>query len=76
MGQVPLLKLEDWDLADHEKFPHFVREQLMCHIIDTTTRMNALELQKWLKGVDKAGLLNLLWVSHYNRTPITVLVIK
>jgi len=22
LGQVPLLKLEDWDLVDHEKFPH------------------------------------------------------
>jgi len=45
-------------------------------IIDTTTELTALELQKWLKGVDKIGLLNLLWVSYCNRTPITVLVIK
>ena len=27
-------------------------------------------------GVDKAILLNLLWVPHYNHTPITILVIK
>lgn len=35
-----------------------------------------LELCKWLRGVDKASLLNLLCVPHYNRTPIIVLVIK
>ncbi len=22
LGRVPSLKFEDWDLADHEKFPH------------------------------------------------------
>lgn len=38
--------------------------------------MTTLELGKWLRGVDKAGLLNLLWVPHYKHTPITVLVIK
>lgn len=76
LGWVLLLKLEDQDLADTEKFLHLVREQIRHHIVHTTTRMNTLELQKWLRGVDKAGLLNLLWVSHYNHTPIIVLVIK
>ena len=37
------LKLEDWDLADHEKFPHLTTEQLMRHIIDTNKGMTALE---------------------------------
>lgn len=35
-----------------------------------------LELRKCLKGVDKARLLSLLKVPHYNHTPITWLVIK
>lgn len=35
-----------------------------------------LEPQKWLRGVDKVGLLNLLWVPHYNRALITMVVIK
>jgi len=48
----------------------------MHHIIDTTTMMIALELWKWLRGVDKVGLLNLLWVPHYNCTRVIVLVIK
>lgn len=43
LARVPILKLEYWDLADHENFPHLVTEQLMCYIIDTNTRMTALE---------------------------------
>lgn len=73
---MPILKLEYWELAYHEKFPHPATEQLMCRIIDTTMGMTALEPWRWLKGVEKAGLLNLLWVPHYNCTPVTVLVIK
>jgi len=76
LAWVLILKLEYWDLADHEKFSHLATEQLMHRIIDTTTMMIALEPQKWLRGVKKARLLNLLWVPHYNRTPVTVLVIK
>ena len=26
LARVPLLKLEDWDLDNHEKFPHLVTE--------------------------------------------------
>lgn len=76
LAQVPLLKLEDWDLVDHKKFPHLETKQLMCCIIDMNAGMIALELRRWLRGVDKAGFLNLLWVPHYNRTPMIVLVIK
>lgn len=76
LGWVPLLKLEDWDLANDDKFPHLAIEQLMCRIIDTTTGMTTLEPRRWLRGADKAGLFNLLWVPHCNRTLITVLVIK
>lgn len=38
--------------------------------------MTALEPRKWLKGMDKVGLLNLLWVPHCNRAPIMMVVIK
>jgi len=43
LGQVPVLKFKDWDLIDHDKFPHLVTEQLMRQLIDTTTRMIKLE---------------------------------
>ena len=29
LGWVPVLKFKDWDLADHEKFPHLMTAQLM-----------------------------------------------
>ena len=76
LAWVPILKLRDLDLVDHEKFPPLATEQLMCHMIDTNMGMTALEPRKWLRGVEKVGLLNLLWVSHYNRTPMTILVIN
>ncbi len=73
---MPILKLEYWDLVDHEKFPHLATEKLMCHIIDINMGMTTLEPWRWLKGVEKAGFLNLLWVPQYNYTSVTVLVIK
>lgn len=48
----------------------------MRHIIDTNMGMTTLEIRKWLRGVEKAGFLNLLWVLHCNRTSVTILVIK
>lgn len=34
LARVLLLKLEDWDLANHKNFPHLETEQLMRRIID------------------------------------------
>ena len=39
-------------------------------------RVIELEPHKWLRGVEKAGLLNLLWVPHYHCTPVTIFVIR
>lgn len=35
-----------------------------------------LLLQKWLRGVEKAGLLNLTWIPHNHRAAITIFVIR
>lgn len=70
------MKIKDWYLADHENFPHLGTKQLMHCIIDTKTGMNTLLPWKWLRGVEKKTLLNLLLVSHYNCTLVTVLVIR
>lgn len=59
-----------------EHFPHLVTNQLMHHVFHKNTGATTLEPRKWLKGMHKAGLLNLLWVPHYNRAPITMVVIK
>jgi len=43
---------------------------------NTATRIIELELHKWLHGVEKVGLLNLLWVPHFHCAPITIFVIR
>lgn len=48
LGWVPILKFGDWDLVNHEKFPHLAKKQLMCRRIDTLARMIELEPRKWL----------------------------
>lgn len=70
------LKLEDWDLDDIEHFPHLAKDQLMNCISYKCSSVTTMEPRMWVKGVDKAGLLNMLWVPHYNRTSITMMVIK
>lgn len=76
LAWVLILKIKDWDLADHENFMHLPTEQLMHHIINTNTGMTTLEPRKWIRGVEKEGLHNLLLVPHYNHTLMIVLVIK
>lgn len=34
LGWVLVLKFEDWDLVNHEKFPHLVTEKLMYQRIE------------------------------------------
>jgi len=58
LGRVLRLKFEDWDLVEHEKFPHFVTGSLMNQNI--MGGVTTLEPQKSLCGVEKVGLLNLL----------------
>ena len=69
LGRVPTMKFEYWDLADHENFPHLDIGNLMKQ--NTTGVVTTLESLKWLRGVEKARLLNLLWVSHFHHVPIT-----
>jgi len=76
VGNISLLKLEDSDLDDTKHFLHLAANQLMHRVFHKNTGVTALELGKWLKGVDNAGPLNLLWVPHNNCVPITMIVIK
>jgi len=71
---MPSLKFEDWDLADHEKLPHLETRNLMKQ--NTVGVVTTLEPRKWLRGVEKVGLLNLLWVLHFHHTPITIFFVK
>ena len=67
LGQVPVFKFEDWDLVDNEKFPKLEMESLMKQSMKGP--IITLELRKWLCGVEKAGLLHLLWIPHFHARP-------
>ncbi len=49
MGHVTSMKSEDWDLADHETFPHLETGNIMKQ--NTMGVLIALESRKWLHGV-------------------------
>lgn len=76
LARIPHLKLEHWDLVDHEKFPHLATENYMKRVFYKESGVTALELVEWIRGVDQSGLLNLLWVSHYHCFNINMIVIK
>lgn len=70
------LKFEDCDLANHEKFTHLETRNLMKPKQNTIVGLIELEPQKWLCGVEKARLLNPLWVLHFHHAPITIFIIR
>ena len=76
LRRVSMLKFEDWDLVEHEKLPHSAMAKLMHQNINVSARMIELEPRKWLRGVEKVGLINLLWVPHYHRALVTIFFIK
>jgi len=71
---MPTMKFEDWDLPDSEKFPHLETKNLMKQ--NTEGEEIMLETQKWLRSVEKARLLHLLWIPHFHCTPINIFIIR
>lgn len=76
LAWIPHLKLEDWDLADHERFPKLTMESYMRRVYYKEYGVTMLEPMEWIRGVNQSGLLNLLWVPHYHRSNINLIVIK
>jgi len=70
--RIPVLKLEDWDLPIHEKFPHFPTNKCMTKIYYEVIRFTRLELMKWVKGVEQDVLLHILCVPHFHRSIINI----
>lgn len=62
LGHIPSLKLKDWDVVDHGKFPQLAPNKSLVKIYYAETNVMQLELMKWVMGVEKAGLLNMLWI--------------
>lgn len=75
LGHIPALKMEDWDLVDNEKFLHLATNKYLAKIYYEGTGVMRLEPMKWVAGVEKVGLLNMLWVPHFSRTSINMMCI-
>jgi len=52
LAWIAMLKMEDWDLTNHERFPHFATKKYMMKIYYEETRVTQLELMKWVRGVE------------------------
>lgn len=76
LAQIPHLKIEHWDLADHERFPHLTTENYMKRFYYKELGVIVLELVEWIHEVNQSGLLNLLWVPHYHHSNINIICIK
>lgn len=55
LAWVPLLKMEDWDLADHERFPHLMTNNYMKWVYYKDSDVTVLEPLEWIHGVNKSG---------------------
>jgi len=76
LARIPHLKLEDWNLVDHEQFPHLATDTNMKRVFEKESGVIALEPVESIRRVNKSGLLNLLWVPHYHHSNINPIVIK
>lgn len=70
LAHIPMLKMEDWDLADHERFPHLVTNKYMTKCYYEETGVTLLEPMKWVRGVGQAGLLHMLCMPHFHRSTV------
>jgi len=47
----PLLKMEDWDLMDHARFPHLATNKYMRCVYYVESSVTALIIEEWAHGV-------------------------
>ena len=74
LARIPILKIKDWDLTDHERFPHLVTSKYMTKIYYEETRVTWLEPMKWVRGVEQVGLLHMLCVPNFHRSIINMVL--
>jgi len=67
--------MENWDLANRANFPDLVMDKYKRRIYYVESGVTMLEIEEWVCGVKHSGLLNLLWVTHYHRTPINTICV-
>lgn len=75
LARIPLLKIEDWNLGDHARFPHLVTDKNMRRVYYEKSCVTALEIEEWVHGVKHLGLLNFSWVPDYHHTHINTIYV-
>lgn len=50
----PLLRMEDWDLTDHTKFPYLAMDKYMKRVYYEETCVTMLETEEWVHGVKQS----------------------
>lgn len=69
------LKMEDWDLGDHDNFPQLVPSKYLKKVYYEESYIMRLEPMSWVAGVGRTVILNMLWVSHFSRTNINTIFV-
>lgn len=60
LTHISTLKMEYWDLGDHEKFPQLEPTKYISKVYYKETKVTRLEPMKWVASVGAMKLLNML----------------
>lgn len=71
--QVPILKMEDWDLGDHIKFLQLEPNKYLKSVYYEESSVRRLEPMKWVTIIEHVGFLNMLWVPHFSHKLINTI---
>ena len=69
IGKIDRIKYADHDTNDHEKFPHFVPGKYLHSVHYPEVGTTLLEVKQWAAGLEQVGLLKMLNVPHFGRSP-------
>lgn len=66
LGYIPILRYQDYNLQDPEKFPQFQSDKYMCQRPDLITLVEVIVPQEWIEKLASSGLLNLLRIPIFS----------
>lgn len=76
LGHIPNLQYQDYNLQDTEKFPKFQVDKYLCKKPDLITLIETIVPRDQIEKLAPSGLLNLLKISHFGRSPKLNAVVK
>lgn len=76
LAWVPFLKMEDWDLGDHEKFQQLEHSKYLKSIYYEEASVKRIETIKCSANIECAVFLNMLYVPHFRRNIINTICVR